>query len=188
MKWRGLTEFVSAGDDKCVKLWDVTTKTPLMTFEGHEDYVRALAVIQETNLMISGALDGTARVWDPRINGGLVATLRHGADTSGVVFSVLPLRGGAMVATAGGNGIKVWDMVAGPHVPLKEMWNHQKEVTSLCTNKDGSRVLAGGLDGHLKIYDITNWRVVHGVKYPAGILSVSLSVFSLLCVVRLTLV
>src|SRR5436309_796370 len=81
-----------------------------------------------------------------------------------------------MFLTGGGSGVKVWDMTAGTKFPVKEMWNHQKEVTALCGNVDGSRVLAGGLDGHVKIYDVASWKVVHGVKYPAGILTLSLSV------------
>lgn len=167
---------MSVGDDKCVKLWDITAKSALHTFVGHEDYVRALNTVPETNLILSGSLDGTAKLWDPRVNGGEVATFRHGQRTSGIVYSVLPLKGGTMFLTGGGSGVKVWDMTAGTEFPVKEMWNHQKEVTALCGNVDGSRVLAGGLDGHIKIYDAATWKVVHGIKYPAAILTVSLSV------------
>jgi len=186
VKWLGSTAFASAGDDKCVKVWDVMATTPVHTFVGHQDYVRALEPVPDTNLVLSGSLDGTARLWDPRVAGGEVATFKHGSETSGIVYSVLPLRGGTMFLTAGGSGVKVWDMTAGSEVPVKEMWNHQKEVTALCPNPDVSRVLAGGLDGHIKIYDAATWKVVHGIKYPAAILSVALSVRSLLTLLRLT--
>jgi U3 small nucleolar RNA-associated protein 15 len=176
--WSGLTNAISAGDDKCVKLWDITVKSALQTFVGHTDYVRALRRVPETNLVLSGSLDGTAKLWDPRARENLVATFKHGGGSSAIVYSVLPLRGSTMVLTAGGEGIKVWDLTAGTEFPVLEMWNHQKEVTALCTNKDGSRVLAGGLDGLVKIYDISTWKVVHGVKYPASILNISLSVHS----------
>jgi U3 small nucleolar RNA-associated protein 15 len=138
-------------------------------------YVRALEAVPDSNLLLSRSLDGTARLWDSRVPNG-VATFKHGSEISGVVYSVLPLRGGTMFLTAGGSGIKVWDITAGSEVPVKETWNHQKEVTSLCPNVDGSRVLAGGLDGHIKVYDIATWKVVHGMKYSNAILSVSLSV------------
>lgn len=174
--WSGLTNVVSVGDDKCVKLWDITSKTSIQTFTGHTDYVRAVSIVPGTNLILSGSLDGTARLWDPRAQNPEVATFRHGSQSSGIVYSVLPLRGGTMFMTAGGSGIKVWDMTAGTEYPVKEMWNHQKEITALCSNADGSRVLAGGLDGHIKIYDVSTWKIVHGVKYPAPILTVSLSV------------
>jgi len=174
--WNGLTNIVSAGDDKCIKLWDITSKSPVHTFRGHTDYVRTVSVVPGTGLILSGSLDGTARLWDSRAPDAEIAVFRHTAQSSGIVYSQLPLRGGTMILTAGSSGIKVWDMTAGTDHPVKEMWNHQKEVTALCGNVDGSRVLAGGLDGHVKIYDVGTWKVVHGVKYPAPILTVSLSV------------
>ena len=175
VKWQGLTHVISAGNDKSVKLWDITAEASVHTFLGHQDYVRALNTVPETKLILSGSLDGTAKLWDPRVEKE-VATFKHGQRTSGIVYSVLPLKGGTMFLTGGGSGVKVWDMTAGTEAPVKEMWNHQKEVTALCGNIDGSRVLAGGLDGHIKIYDVATWKVVHGIKYPAGILTVSLSV------------
>ena len=51
--------------------------------------------------------------------------------------------------------------------------NHQKTVTSLCLASNGSRIVSGGLDGHLKVFETTGWNVVAGSKYPAGILSLS---------------
>lgn len=175
VKWQGLTNVISAGDDKTLKLWDVTAKESVHTFFGHQDYVRALNTVPETNLILSGSLDGTAKLWDPRVEKE-VATFKHGQRTSGIVYSVLPLKGGTTFLTGGGSGVKVWDITAGTESPVKEMWNHQKEVTALCGNIDGSRILAGGLDGHIKIYDVATWKVVHGIKYPSGILTVSLSV------------
>jgi U3 small nucleolar RNA-associated protein 15 len=176
VKWLGLTNVVSAGDDNTVKLWDITVKASVQTFTGHTDYARTLNIVPGTNLILSGSLDGTAKLWDPRVSTGAVSTFEHGQGSQGIVYSVLPLKGGTMLVTSGGSGLKVWDMSASTTHPVKEMWNHQKEVTALCGNDDGSRVLAGGLDGHIKIYDVSNWKVVHGVKYPAAILTVSLSV------------
>jgi U3 small nucleolar RNA-associated protein 15 len=175
VKWMGLTSVVSAGDDNTVKLWDITSKSPVHTFTGHQDYVRALELVPDTNLILSGSLDGTGKLWDPRVPTGDVATFQHGEGSAGIVNSVLALKGGTTFLTGGGSGIKVWDMTAGVDHPVKEMWNHQKEISALCASSE-SRVLAGGLDGHVKIYDTSTWKVVHGVKYPAGILSVSLSV------------
>jgi len=168
VKWLGLPSVVSVGDDKTVKLWDITQKPAVTTFSGHTDYVRSLTT--SGHLIFSGSLDGTAKLWDPRVSTE-IATFCHGES----VYAVQAMRGATMFLTGGGSGVKVWDMTAGRECPVKEMWNHQKEVTALCANKDHSRVLAGGLDGLVKIYDTSNWKVVHGVKYPAAILSMSLS-------------
>jgi U3 small nucleolar RNA-associated protein 15 len=41
---------------------------------------------------------------------------------------------------------------------------------------DGSRLISGSLDQHLKIYDVVDYSVVHTIKYNAPILCSALSV------------
>lgn len=76
---------------------------------------------------------------------------------------------------ATGNVVRVWDVVAAREIAV--LSNHQKTVTSLAHTTTGEkrRVLTGALDGHVKIYDTASWTVVHGVKYPAPILSLAVS-------------
>src|SRR5690606_23842489 len=64
---------------------------------------------------------------------------------------------------------------------LTSLRNHQKTVTSLAISTlsddrlNARRVLAGGLDGHVKIFDTQEWKVVHGIKYPSPIISLGVS-------------
>jgi U3 small nucleolar RNA-associated protein 15 len=85
--------------------------------------------------------------------------------------------GATTVLAASGPIVQVWDIVAAK--PLTVLQNHQKTVTTLASSSGpsdgGRRVLTGGLDGHVKIYDPTSWKVVHGIKYPSPILSIGIS-------------
>jgi U3 small nucleolar RNA-associated protein 15 len=38
------------------------------------------------------------------------------------------------------------------------------------------RLLTGGLDHMVKVYDVEDWKVVHTMRYPAPILSLAVSV------------
>ncbi|KAM7187357.1 WD40-repeat-containing domain protein [Rhypophila sp. PSN 637] len=169
-KWSPLelTTLMSCSDDKTVRLWDLPSNTPSRTFTGHSDYVRSGAFMPgNSNLLVSGSYDETVRVWDRRAPGGSVLTFKH-ADP---IEDVLPLPSGTTLLAASGSAISVLDLVAAK--PLRLITNHQKTVTSLALASNGSRVVSGGLDGHVKVFETTGWNVVYGAKYSSPILSVS---------------
>ena len=172
-----LTKCFTAGDDCSVQLRDITDQTCIASFKEHNDYVRTADMIKENGVIVSGSYDGTVRLWDPRqTNRRPVSsfTLFNEGDTVQPVLSVLPLSGGTLIAAGGGRGIlKIWDSVSGRS--LIDLSNHQKDITCITQNSTGDRLLTGGLDGHVKIYDVSNWKVVHGIKYPGPILSLALS-------------
>ncbi|KAI8992653.1 WD40-repeat-containing domain protein [Pilobolus umbonatus] len=164
------TNIMSASDDKTVRIWDIPTGESINIFEEHEDYIRAGAVSQDNpNLVISGSYDQTVKLWDMRQKES-VMTMHHGAPIESLV---LYPNGGAVISS-GGPIIKVWDLLSGGRC-MHTLANHQKTVTSLCLDGSASRLVAGSLDQHVKIYDVQDYKVVHSIKYPAPILSVGLS-------------
>ncbi|KAI9667032.1 MAG: hypothetical protein M1829_005572 [Trizodia sp. TS-e1964] len=163
------TTLLSTGDDRTVRLWDLPSQEPVTTFVGHEDYVRtgSFLPMSTANVLVSGSYDTTVKIWDPRAAGRAVMTFKHAAP----VESVLPMPSGTVIIVAAGSQISVLDTVAGK--PLQLLKNHQKTVTSLCLASNGKRVVGGGLDGHIKVFETTRWNVVSGLKYPSPILSLS---------------
>ncbi|MCJ1471720.1 hypothetical protein MMC13_000360 [Lambiella insularis] len=165
----GLKTLMSASDDQTVRLWDLPSQESTLSFVGHQDYVRAGAFMpgQASGLVVSGSYDQTVKLWDPRASTGAVMTFKHAAP----VECVLPMPSGTTLLAAADNQISVLDIVAGR--PLNMVQNHQKTITSLCFASKGSRLVSGGLDGHVKIFETTGWNVVAGSKYPSPVLAVS---------------
>ncbi|KAJ9625014.1 U3 small nucleolar RNA-associated protein 15 [Taxawa tesnikishii (nom. ined.)] len=170
-KWNpnDLTALMSCSDDTTVRLWDLPSDASTTTFVGHQDYVRSGAFMpgQSANLLVSGSYDQTVRLWDSRTSGRSVMVFKHAA----AVESVLPMPSGTTVLASADNQISVLDLVAGR--PMELLRNHQKTVTSLALASDATRVVSGGLDGHVKIFETTGWNVVAGFKYPSPVLSLS---------------
>ena len=163
------TALMSASDDRTVRLWDLPSQESIHTFNGHQDYVRSGAFMpgQAAGLLVSGSYDQTVKLWDPRSPGSAVMTFKHTAP----VEDVLPMPSGTTILAAADNQISVLDLVAAR--PVHMLKNHQKTVSSLCLASNNTRVVSGGLDGHVKIFEVTGWNVVAGSKYPSPILSLS---------------
>ncbi|KAK9463417.1 WD40-repeat-containing domain protein [Lipomyces oligophaga] len=169
-----LTTLLSASDDRIVRIFDITSPDPIASFGEHSDYVRAAAFLSPaSDTIVSGSYDGQVRLFDPRTPGA-VQTLDNGSP----VEAVLPLSS-TTVLSSGGPSIKVWDLVSGKIV--RELVNFQKTVTSLCLGGDSGNpsgqntVLAGALDGHVKVFDTTSWDVKFGWKFGSNVLATAIS-------------
>lgn len=171
VKWshKESTALMSCGDDRTVRLWDLPSEASVETFRGHQDYVRTGSFLpgQSNNLFVSGSYDQTVRLWDPRTPNTAVMTFKHIAS----VEDVLCMPSGTTILASAENQVAVLDIVAGR--PVHMIKNHQKTVTSLCLASNGSRVVSGGLDGHMKVFETVGWNVVAGSKYPSPILTLS---------------
>ena len=164
-----LTTLMSASDDRTVRLWDLPSQDSTVAFIGHTDYVRSASFMpgKMSNIIVTGSYDETVRLWDARVPNRAAMVFKHAAP----VESVLPMPCGTTVVASAENQISILDLVAGKS--LQRLKNHQKTVTSLCLASNGTRLVSGGLDGHVKVFETTGWNVVSGSKYPSPILSLS---------------
>ncbi|KAI8823023.1 WD40-repeat-containing domain protein [Fimicolochytrium jonesii] len=163
-------QILSGSDDKTVRVWDVPTEKELAIFTGHEDYVRAAIVSQENpHLVVSSSYDHTVKLWDVRSQ-ECTMTMRHDAP----VEALLMFPGSGMLASAGGNQVKLWDIFGGGR-HLQTLANHQKTITSMTFDGSGTRLLTGSHDHHVKIYSLRDYKVVHSIKYPAPVQSIGVS-------------
>jgi U3 small nucleolar RNA-associated protein 15 len=166
------TTVMSASDDTTVREWDLASEEPLRIFQGHQDYVRAAAYLPGAaaqGLIVSGSYDQTVKIWDPRAPGRAALTFQHEAPLE----AVLPTPAGTTVLAAAGSQIAVLDLVGAR--PLRVLESHQKTVTSLCLASNDTRLVSGGLDGHVKVFETADWNVVAGFKYPSPILALDVT-------------
>lgn len=81
--------------------------------------------------------------------------------------------------------MKLFDLVGGGQ-QIASLANHQKTVTTLALNGSKDTLLAGSLDRHVKIYSLTDYSIIHSIKYPAPILSLAVSSDDMNLVVGMT--
>lgn len=128
--------------------------------------------------MLTGAYDATVRLFDVR-TGQCEMVMGGASSSSGTsaapVEEVLLFPSGTVALSSAGPILRAWDLVAGGRC-LRALSNHQKTITSLAFDGRASRLLTGGLDHMVKVYDVSTYKVVHTMRYPAPILCLAMSV------------
>lgn len=97
------------------------------------------------------------------------------SDNTTPVEQVLMFPSGTVALSASGPILRAWDLVAGGRC-TRALSNHQKTITSLAFDANAGRLLTGGLDHMVKVYDVSTYKVVHTMRYPAAILCLAVSV------------
>ncbi len=122
-----------------------------------------------SDVFVSGSYDHSAILWDARQKRE-VHRYQHNDPIEKCIVST----SGTLLFTAASNELRVWDLISGGKL-LHTFCNHQKNITSLAMNEGATRLLSGGLDGHVKIYNLQLLQVRHGIKYKSPILSLNMT-------------
>lgn len=165
---------LSAGDDATVRWWDVSSGEQVSRLDGHADYVRAAALSpQSEDLVATGGYDHLCKLWDVRCPSGnnQVAEFDHGQPVESIAF--FPSE--SLLLTVGGQRLSCWD-VTGRKL-LYQFDAHQKTISTVkVVDVDGQlRVLTGSLDGHIKVFDPANFKMLYACKYPAPVMSLGIA-------------
>lgn len=161
---------LSGCDDGIVRAWDLGTSKQLFSLRGSADYIRTQASSPTSkHIWATGSYDRRARIYDLRTR-ELLFTLDHGHQ----VDQILLLHGGSRAITIGGPEVKVWDFFSGGTCAAT-LRNHAKAVTCGALNSAGDRLLTGGLDGHVKIYDISNLDLLSSASFGGQVLSLAVT-------------
>lgn len=168
---------LSCSDDTTAKFWDVPLQTAITTFTGHADYVRSGQVsTSNPHVVLTGSYDATVRLFDTR--SGLCEMIMgsgvRNRSENAPVEQVLMFPSGTVALSVAGPILRVWDIVAGGRC-TRALSNHQKTVTALAFNANADRLLTGSLDQMVKVYDVSSYKVVHTMRYPAPLLCLAIS-------------
>lgn len=150
----------------------------------HGNPIRALAFLPDGRGVLSGAKDGTVRVWDVASGRQLRLVAEHPPGPVPYAFS--PDR--RVLATSGHDGLVTMSGYAlwcGRTVQLRELGTgklmrtlrgHEGGVIALSFSPDGRQVASAGSDATVRVWDVANGeeiRVLHG--HQGDVLSVAYS-------------
>jgi WD40 repeat protein len=175
----------SAGDDKCVRLWDVCTREQTTILQGEKvfghrerEYEWPVAISPDARRLLTAAGDATLTVVDVATGLAERVLIGHQDRVRAMVFIA---DGTQALSAADDRTIRLWSLTEGTAGLLIETDRHW--VRALAVTADGRFALSGSEDRTLKMWDLstgaevrTFWR--HAARVNAIAVSAEGLVFS----------
>lgn len=165
---------LSAGRDKAVRLWDVSTGEFVSTIGQHRDYVKSLVSAADST-WISGGYDGMIHVWDVRQGTEAGGHDRLGVATGAVfsfnnthpVESLAVFPSGLLLLSAGANEVRLWDLQTGSREPVAVFAaGHAKQIVHVDIDTEASVMMTAALDASVKLHDAKDFRHLWSFTLP----------------------
>jgi WD40 repeat protein len=143
------TEGEEESEHNAIRIWDAITGQQLLTLEGHDAPVDALAISLDGFWLVSGSYDMTIRVWDAHSGEQLMVLSGHASVVRAVAISP---DGRRIVSGSGDNTIRLWDAHNGAQLRVLE--GHTSLVSAVAISPDGSKIVSGSWDATVRVWDL----------------------------------
>ena len=154
----------SAGEDRVVKVWDLTDGRVLHSLAAHTGPVWGLAFSPDGNLLASGGRDGTIALWNVDTGAQVRLLPGHARSPSRIRFSP---DGKTLAAGSEAGVVKLWDVAGGnPGSPLQ---GHAGGVRCVAFSPNGDLLASGGEDRSVRVHNLAagssqKFTAEHGVN------------------------
>ena len=150
----GAALFVSASNDGTIKGWNPRTHEEVLRWTGHKDRIEKLLLTSDGRFLVSASWDRTVRCWD-------LLRRKPGPVFEGAAPLLLSPCGARALFLAPG-GVEERDLARGTLIRRIRM--ERTEAVVMAVSPGGERLIAGDLDGRLRVYDHETGVLVHTLR------------------------
>ena len=180
-------KLASAGEDQTIIIWDASTGKDLLTLKGHTGTVWAVAFSKDGSKIASASADRTVRIWDA-VSGKDLATItppppkkvdkkdpdKKEKDKKAADKKEKDKKAADKKEPDKKDKGKTKDK-GKPDPKVQPPVDTVRDMTCVLFTPEGDRVIAGNLDGTVKVFDISQKKEVLNLKAGEGIWAIALS-------------
>lgn len=141
----------TAGDDRTVKIWDVSNGQIRHSLSGHREAVTALSTAPN-GYLASASRDETAKLWEP-LSGELLHTFQ--GHTDGLTSIAFSPNGQQLLSSSYDKTARLWDVQK--RDTIRSLLGHNSPVYTSAFSPTGNSVLTGGYDRTARVWVNPDW-------------------------------
>jgi coatomer subunit beta' len=159
--------FVCVSDDMNIRVFNYNTMEKVKTFEGHQDYIRSIAVHDHLPYILTSSDDMTVRLWD--WGKGYKHTMTYEGHAHYVMQVVFNPKDPSTFATASlDETIKVWSLTS----PKENftLLGHEAGVNCVEYYQGGDKpyLISGADDRTVRVWDYQTRNCIHVLSHHVG--------------------
>ncbi|MEM7759907.1 MAG: NB-ARC domain-containing protein [Cyanobacteria bacterium P01_A01_bin.40] len=165
-------QLLATGDiDGQIRLWQMLKGKLLLTFKGHDNWVRSVAFSPDSHTLASASYDKTVKLWDCR-NGKSIGTyIGHSHGVASVTFSA---NGQILASGSYDKTVKFW--AVSECNCIRTCDEHSDWVNSVAFSADGQILASGSADQTIKLWDVSSGNCIRTyIGHNHGVSSVAFS-------------
>ena len=136
-----------------VNVWDVQRRQIIVQFKGDSRSVYTVKFSPDGKILAGAGYDGNVELWEAE-NWKHLGTLTIGGTVSTISFSP----DSKILASTGYESVNLWKVDTGERITT--LTGHTNWVNTVAFSADGHRLISGGDDATLRIWDVTPYRAI----------------------------
>ena len=163
-------QIISGSDDKTIKVWNLATGEEKFTFTGHEKTVNAVVVTPDGKRVISGSSDKTIKIWNLKTKKEMFSLNGHANDVKAITVNQ---QGDLAVSGSVDGTLKLWNIKT--EVKISNLFSsfnkknpaalgHNDSIEIIFVTPDSQKVIAGSVDGTLKVWHLESGEEIFTLK------------------------
>ena len=162
----------SGSTDASAAIWDARANKRVRQLLGHKESVDACSISADGELLCSASEDGSIRVWE--IATGQCVNVLRDYENAGWIYSCdfSPTDRGMLCVGTHQHVVELWNVAGAAGGQLLQTFKgHKDAVMSVNFSKAGTRIVSGGMDNDLRLWDVASGKNVGRFQGHANMVS-----------------